>query len=77
MHSGNLEGQFFKRNMIAAVIYKYLINNNIVFVPKHPIIDNDEDIHEIQLIKALVLAYAKIRITSYAKKKSKPFGKIS
>jgi len=70
VNSGNFGIPHFKKNMIAAVIYKYLINDNIAFTPKHPVIDNDEDIHEMQLIKALVLAYANIRIPSYAKKRS-------
>jgi len=70
VNSGNFGIPHFKKNMIAAVIYKYLINDNIAFTPKHPVIDNDEDIHEMQLIKTLVLTYANIRIPSYAKKRS-------
>lgn len=69
INSGNIGIPLFKRNMIATVIDKF--GHTVVSKAKHPVLDNTgiEDLHEIQLLKALVLAYSKCRIRSYTKKK--------
>lgn len=73
IHCGNINMSFLKRNIIAIVLDKLYCT--VLFESTHSVLDNTgaEDLHEIQLLKALVLSYCKCRIRSYTKKSTENF----
>lgn len=60
----------FKRNIVINTVQMLLPNIRNMFTPEHPVSYNieDEDLHEIQIIKIIAAKYIKLRTLTYCKK---------